>query len=91
MGNLKLAIDARNAKHPYIGYPPDLRQTSESRSSQGGFRLLREADKLAAKLDGLDQKAPESFARAHQVIEQHSADIDAMDGELRQLSNLPLE
>jgi len=53
-------------------------------------RLEGEADNLAKKLDALEAKAPAAFDRGHQVLDQHNADLDAMDSELRQLSNLPL-
>lgn len=53
-------------------------------------KLEAEADKLNEKLDGLDAKAPDAFAKGHAIIEQHNADVDAMESELRQLSNLPL-
>lgn len=53
--------------------------------------LESEADKLMAKLDGVDKKAPDAFSRGHAVIDQQSSDIDTMDAELRQLSNIPLE
>lgn len=52
-------------------------------------RLDAEADKLAAKLDSLDAKAPEAFSRADAIIASQNADIDNMESELRQLSNLP--
>ena len=46
-----------------------------------------QADKLAQRLDDLDKKAPEAFTKASALIEQHNTDIDAMEGELRQLTN----
>jgi hypothetical protein len=52
--------------------------------------LDAEADKLSARLDEIDRKAPEAFTRGKAVIDQHSADLDAMEAELRQLSNVPL-
>ena len=50
--------------------------------------LEAEADKILSRLDGLDAKSPEIFDRAGKIIAAQSADIDAMDSELRQLSNL---
>jgi hypothetical protein len=44
-------------------------------------------DGLAAKMDGIDQKAPVAFAHAHDLLDQQSADIDAMESELTLLSN----
>jgi methyl-accepting chemotaxis protein len=61
------------------------------RVAQTRQRLSDEADKIAARLDQIDQKAPNAFANAHSILDQHNADIDAMEAELRQLSNLPLE
>src|SRR5512139_4023254 len=54
-------------------------------------QLEDEADKLATKVEGLVAKAPAAFDRGHAILDQHSADVDAMESELRQLSNLPLE
>src|SRR5690242_13305131 len=53
-------------------------------------KLESEADKLAGRLDDMDKKAPEAFNRAHTILDSHNADIDDMDAELRQLSNIPL-
>jgi uncharacterized phage infection (PIP) family protein YhgE len=53
--------------------------------------LEAEADKLAGRLDEIDKKAPQAFQRGHDILSQHNADLDAMESELRQLSNLPLE
>ena len=54
-------------------------------------RLDDEADKLAARLDGLDKLAPDALGRAHTFIEQQQADVDSIEATLRQLSNLPLD
>lgn len=51
-------------------------------------KLDDEADRLANRLDGLDKKAPEAFAVAHSVVDSQHADLDGMEAELRQLSNL---
>ena len=66
-------------------------QAVAQRIRQTKLGLELEADRLAAKLDELDKKAPAAFERGHSIISQHNADVDAMDAELRQLSNLPLE
>jgi hypothetical protein len=50
--------------------------------------LDNQADQLAARLDDLDKKAPDAFKSANALIDQHNTDIDAMEAELRQLSNL---
>lgn len=54
-------------------------------------KLESEADRLALRLDDMDKKAPAAFDRAHSIIDQHNTDLDSMESELRQLSNLPLE
>lgn len=46
-----------------------------------------EGDRLAGRLDELEAKAPATFSKAHTVLDAHHADLDAMDGELRQLAN----
>ena len=66
-------------------------QAVAQRIRQTKTNLEAEADKLAGKLDELDKKAPAAFERGHTIIAQHNADVDAMDSELRQLSNLPLD
>ncbi len=53
-------------------------------------KLNEEADRLSGRLDEVDKKAPAAFERGHQILTQHNADLDAMENELRQLSNLPL-
>ncbi len=52
--------------------------------------LNSEADRLAERLTEVEKKAPQAFDRGHQILNQHNADLDAMESELRQLSNLPL-
>ena len=52
--------------------------------------LEAQADKLALRLDELDKKGPDAFGNANAILDQHHADLDAMESELRQLSNLPL-
>jgi hypothetical protein len=61
------------------------------RVAQTRQRLSDEADKIAARLDQIDQKAPNAFANAHSILDQHNSDLDAMETELRQLSNIPLD
>ncbi len=72
-------------------YPMGKLQEVAQRIADTRKKLEAEADKLAGKLDGLDAKAPAAFERGNAIIDQHGADIDAMDSELRQLSNLPLD
>lgn len=50
-------------------------------------KLEEAADDLLHRLDGLDAKVPDVFAKAHGIINAQNADINAMDSELRQLSN----
>ena len=50
--------------------------------------LEAEADKILKRLDGLDAKSPDVFDKAGRAISAQNADLDAMDTELRQLSNL---
>lgn len=52
--------------------------------------LEAEADKLLTRLDGIDRQAPEAFARSNAILDQHKTDLDSMESELRQLSNVPL-
>lgn len=59
---------------------------AETRKSLEG-----EADKLSTRLDDLSKKAPAAFGHANALLDSHNADIDAMESELRQLSNLPLD
>ena len=54
-------------------------------------KLEAEADKLASRLDDLDKKAPAAFDRGHSFLDAQHADLTAMEAELRQLSNLPLD
>ena len=61
------------------------------RIKQTKAHLEFEADKLLTRLDGIDQKAPSAFDRGNAILDQHNTDLDAMDSELRQLSNIPLE
>lgn len=57
------------------------------RMAKAKAMVAAEADKLAAKIDAFEHKVPETFANANKILDQHSADIDAMDSELRQLTN----
>lgn len=70
---------------PHMGKLQSLAQ----RIAQTKQNLEAQADKLSPKLDAIDQRAPDVFAHAQSVIGQQSADIDAMESELNQLSNLP--
>lgn len=54
-------------------------------------RLEAEADKLAAKMDGIDAEAPKAFARGHAFLDAQSAEVAEIEDTLRQLSNLPLD
>ena len=60
------------------------------RAGEAKKRHQVRADGYAAKLDGIEQREPEAFARADAVMDALSVDLDTMDTELRQLSNLPL-
>jgi hypothetical protein len=53
--------------------------------------LDEEGDKLMVRLDQVQAAAPATLARAHTVIDQQVADVGALEAELRQLSNAPLE
>ena len=53
-------------------------------------RLDVEADKLAARLDGIDVAAPKAFERGHAFLDAQAADVDAIEATLTQLTNLPL-
>lgn len=57
------------------------------RISQVKKQFDAEGDKLSGRLDELEAKAPATFGKAHSVLDAHHADLDAMDGELRQLAN----
>ena len=59
------------------------------RIAEAKAKMDAEADKLADKLDVLNAKAPDAFSRAHGIIDSSNADLDGMDADLRQLSNLP--
>lgn len=50
--------------------------------------LEGEADKILNRLTDIDKKGPAIFDRANKIVDGHNADLDAMDLELRQLSNL---
>ena len=68
-----------------MGKPTSLAQ----RIAQTKKHIEDQSDALALKLDALDKKIPEAFGHADHVISQHSGEVDAMDAEMRQLSNLP--
>ncbi len=52
-------------------------------------KLDAEGDKMLAKLDSIDAAAPAAFANAHAVIDSQKSDIENMESELKQISNLP--
>lgn len=54
-------------------------------------RLDAEADKLAARMDDIDKAAPVAFSRGHAFLSDQQAQVDEIEGTLRQLSNLPLD
>jgi hypothetical protein len=51
-------------------------------------RFEAEQDKIAARLDAFDHKSPDVIARASSIVEGQHSEIDTLDAELRQLSNL---
>jgi transposase len=52
----------------------------------------QEGDRLIARIDELERRAPEIFARAHNGFDRHRADLDEMEKEIQILSNsFPLE
>ncbi len=63
-------------------------QEAAARIKAKKLELEGEADKILARLSEIDNKQPEVFDRANKIVSQHHADLDAMDNELRQLSNL---
>lgn len=51
-----------------------------------------EGDRLMARMDELEKRAPAVIASAHSYLDQQNADLDVIDSGLRQLSNaLPLD
>jgi len=50
--------------------------------------IAGESDKLKAKTDQIATRAAEAFAIGNQIVDAEKADLDAMEAELRQLSNL---
>lgn len=51
-------------------------------------RLDMEADKLATRLDDIDQAAPVAFSRGHAFLTAQAAEVDEIESILRELSNL---
>jgi septal ring factor EnvC (AmiA/AmiB activator) len=47
-------------------------------------------DEIAARLDALPAKRLEAKQRANQVMDELHGDVDGLEAELRQISNLPL-
>ncbi len=85
------AIRLLNAPRPPIRKPRmgKLQEVAQ-RIAATQKRMNDEADKLASRLNEMDGKIPAAFERGHAIVNQGHADIDAMEAELRQLSNLPL-
>ena len=51
-----------------------------------------EADKLMSKLDAIEKAAPPAFARGHNILDAHKADLDDLEADLRSISNIdPLD
>ena len=50
-----------------------------------------EADRLMAKMDELERAAPPAFARGHNILDAHKAELDELENDLRAISNLPLD
>ena len=63
-------------------------QEAAARIKAKKLELEGEADKILARLSDIDKKGPTIFDRANKIVDGHNADLDAMDNELRQLSNL---
>lgn len=63
-------------------------QEAAARIKAKKLELEGEADKILGRLSEIDAKQPDVFDRANKIVSQHHADLDAMDSELRQLSNL---
>jgi len=82
--NYSLAITDAVAKINAMG---KLHLTAQ-RIKYARAKLEAEADKINARLDDLDKKAPAAFANANSVVDSQHADVDGMDAEIRQLSNL---
>ena len=51
-------------------------------------RLSDEADDLMSKLDGIEQKEASAIEGAQSLVNSQASDIDALDAEIRQISNL---
>ena len=84
----RLAQDIKSGLRKY--QPMGKLQEVALRIKQTKAHLESEADKLLTRLDGIDKKAPSAFDRGNAILDQHNTDLDAMDSELRQLSNIPL-
>lgn len=52
-------------------------------------KLDAEGDKMLAQLDSNAARAPSVLAKGYAIIGSQKADIDGMDDELNQISNLP--
>ena len=63
-------------------------QEAAQRIKAKKLELENEADKILGRLSDIDKKGPTIFDRANKIVDGHNADLDAMDNELRQLSNL---
>jgi uncharacterized protein (DUF3084 family) len=62
-------------------------QSLAERIAQTKAKLHAQADELHTRLDEIDKAAPEVFARAHDTITAHQADIQGLEDGLRSLSN----
>ena len=72
------------AKIRFMNKPSSLAQ----RIAETKKRHDAEADAIAKRLDELDSKAPAAFAHAQSIVNSQHDDIDAMEAELKQLTNL---
>jgi hypothetical protein len=92
----EIALDLITA---HTGKPPTIAQRIKhmgklqevaARMRETKVKLDAEADKLAARLDELDTKAPKAFDHGHQFLDMQHKDVDGLEEGLRQLTNLPL-
>jgi hypothetical protein len=49
-----------------------------------------QADSFAARLDAIDRREPDAFARGEAFLKERETDLQDFEASLRQLSNLPL-
>ena len=59
--------------------------------SEFAKNIEKRTDELLSRLDGAKKRAPDAFNRANALMDQNEAELTAMEAELGQLSNLPLE